>query len=105
MSQWPKCRIVDLSIPLMNFSYEPQQTEIVYWDHELFGRQSCKNMGVDPADLPDGMGNSSEILNVGSHAGTHLGCALSLWAALGRQTRQANRRGSVRVVLRRWGGS
>lgn len=72
MSEWPRCRIVDLSVPLMSFSFEPQKTEIVYWDHELFGRQACKNMGVDPADLPDGMGTSSETLSVGSHAGTHL---------------------------------
>ncbi|HBK79491.1 MAG TPA: cyclase [Nitrospinae bacterium] len=72
MVDWPNFRIVDLSVPLMNFSHEPQSTEIVYWDHELFGRQCCRNLGVDPADLPDGMGTSSETLKVGSHAGTHL---------------------------------
>lgn len=72
MDSWPNCRLVDLSIPLMNSSYEPQETKIVYWDHELFGRQCCKSMGVDPADLPDGMGTSSENLEIGSHAGTHL---------------------------------
>ena len=72
MVEWPKCRIIDLSIPIMNHAMEPQTQVISYWDHEAFGRRICKQMGVDPNDLPDGMATSSETLEVMTHAGTHL---------------------------------
>ena len=69
---WPKIRLVDLSVPIMNCAFEPQEQVIMYWTHEEFGRQAAKNMGIDPNDLPDGMGTSSETLRVASHAATHL---------------------------------
>ena len=70
--QWPKCRLVDLSVPIMNNAMEPQEQVIMYWDHATFGRKICKDLGVDPTALPDGMGNASETLHVHSHAGTHI---------------------------------
>jgi len=44
MVDWPKVRLVDLSVPIMNNAFEPQEQVIMYWDHEAYGRMAAKNM-------------------------------------------------------------
>lgn len=44
MVEWPKCRIVDLGVPIMNGAMEPQEQVITYWDHEAHGRREPERL-------------------------------------------------------------
>ncbi|MCC7104012.1 MAG: cyclase family protein [Chloroflexi bacterium] len=66
-------RIIDLSVPLRNYSMEGQDQEIRYVDHREFARRLAYIFGVQPQSIPvPGVHQSFEYLNLSSHAGTHV---------------------------------
>lgn len=67
-------RIIDLSVPLRNNSFDASPQEIIYYTHRERARIICKQHGIAPDDLyPDATaGGANEVLTLGSHAGTHV---------------------------------
>lgn len=66
-------RIVDLSIPIRNASFDTQQQHIEYIDHYTMARQRATAYQIQPGDLPlPGVHSASEIVTLSSHAGTHM---------------------------------
>jgi len=66
-------RIIDLSVPIMNYSMDTHEQSISYLDHQEVARQRAKSYGV-PADrfpLP-GVHSASEVVTLSTHAGTHM---------------------------------
>ncbi|MEE9276594.1 MAG: cyclase family protein [bacterium] len=69
-------RIIDLSVPLRNASYELSVPEITYLDHVTIGRRWAKEFGLERASaMPDGLGGASERIYLSSHSGTHIDSA------------------------------
>lgn len=65
-------RIIDLSLPMHNFSNLPTSWQIVYWDHEEGTGRIGKSLGLGRDDFPDGLGLAMEQVTALTHAGTHL---------------------------------
>ena len=66
-------KIIDLSVPIMNYSMDTHEQSIIYLDHREVARQRAKSYGV-PADrfpLP-GVHSASEVVTLSTHAGTHM---------------------------------
>jgi kynurenine formamidase len=65
-------RIIDLSVPLHNGSFDGMLLDINYITHEENGRRWALRFGVEVDDLPYSHGSSSEHIHIVSHAGTHV---------------------------------
>lgn len=66
-------RIIDLSVPLRNFSFDTQEQEIKYIDHNAIARRQSQVWGVEVDWLPNpGHHQSFEYVYLSSHAGTHI---------------------------------
>jgi len=66
-------KIIDLSVPIMNYSMDTHEQSIIYLDHREVARQRAKSYGL-PADrfpLP-GVHSASEGVTLSTHAGTHM---------------------------------
>lgn len=65
-------QVIDLSLPLMNHSFEPQSASIVYATHREIARRHSNAFGFALADFPDGVAGAMETVTVGTHVGTHM---------------------------------
>ena len=65
-------KIIDLSVPLKNGTWEPQKQEITYTDHKEGAKLAAVRFGLDPSDFPDGMAWAVEQVNLSTHSGTHV---------------------------------
>ena len=65
-------KIIDLSLPQVNFAFLPVSPEIDYWDHEEGTRRIGKGLGLSSRDFPDGLALAMEKVTALTHAGTHL---------------------------------
>jgi kynurenine formamidase len=65
-------KIIDLSVPLVNKSFEPWPPVIHFFDHREGAREASRAMGVRPDDFPDGLGAAMEEIHAITHTGTHL---------------------------------
>jgi kynurenine formamidase len=67
-------RIIDLSVPLRNNSYDPSPQEIHYYTHRERARLLAKQYGLSPHDLypDDEAAGANEVVTAGSHAATHV---------------------------------
>lgn len=66
-------RIVDLSLPIRNYSFDTQEQHIEYIDHAELARSRAKVYGIQPDDLPlPGIHSATERVTLSSHAGTHI---------------------------------
>lgn len=67
------CRLVDLSVPIMNESFDTQEQHIEYMSHEEVARGRAKAYGIQPSDLPlPGVHSAMERVTLSTHAGTHM---------------------------------
>jgi kynurenine formamidase len=66
--------IIDLSVPLRNYSFDTSPLRITYYDHVERGRLMAQQNGFELTDMyPDpGIGGSNEDVTLSSHAGTHV---------------------------------
>lgn len=64
-------RIIDLSVPIENFSYEGFPPEVHFWTHREGARALAKPLGLKPDDFPDGIALAWESFHGITHAGTH----------------------------------
>lgn len=69
-------RIIDLSVSLDNFAYEPRSPRIVRYDHREWARSVAQSLGLSPSDFPDGMGNAMDFVEASTHSGTHVDAPL-----------------------------
>lgn len=67
-------RIIDLSVPIRNNSFDISPQQIVYHDHREGGRAQAKRHGFGAVDeYPNqGLGGANETVTLGSHAATHV---------------------------------
>lgn len=65
-------RVIDLSIPLENFSSEPYPPQVIYYDHRAGARRLALLAGVEPTDFPETMALASETVTASTHSGTHI---------------------------------
>ncbi len=65
-------QIIDLSLPLQNFSYSPNGPQITYYDHAEGARRLGKQLGVSPEAFPDSLGLATETLTLFTHCSTHM---------------------------------
>ena len=68
-----RTRIIDLSVPLMNYSMDTHEQTIHYLDHAEVARQRAKTYDI-PADrfpVPH-VHTASEVVTLTTHAGTHV---------------------------------
>ena len=66
-------QLYDLASTMQNDGMEPMEMEIDYLDHRMTARRLAKQLGISLQDLPgDGLFAAEEIVNFGSHHGTHL---------------------------------
>src|SRR5215510_4294377 len=68
-----RVRIIDLSVPLMNYSMDTHEQTIHYLDHAEVARQRAKTYDI-PADrfpVPH-QHTASEVVTLTTHAGTHV---------------------------------
>lgn len=73
MPQLKNVRLVDLSLPIRNASFDTQEQHIEYTDHYEMGRLRCKAYGIEPDDLPlPGVHSAMERAILSTHAGTHV---------------------------------
>lgn len=68
-------RIIDLSVPLRNNAFETAPADITYFSHRDGARRWAKIWGIDPDDLPDGLGAANERVQLTTHSGTHVDSA------------------------------
>ena len=64
--------IIDLSLPIVSFGWEPLPVKIYRFDHEEGSRYVGGPLGLSPDDFPNKTGPAVEELVIHSHAGTHL---------------------------------
>lgn len=69
-------RIIDLSVPLMNNSFEPSSASIIYHRHGEVARRHCNAFGFKLSDFPDGIASAMETVTTGTHVGTHMDAPL-----------------------------
>jgi kynurenine formamidase len=65
-------KIIDLSVPLHNGTFDGMLLEINYITHAENGRRWAQRFGVEVDDLPFGHGSASEQVHLVTHAGTHV---------------------------------
>lgn len=65
-------KIIDLSVPLHNGTFDGMLLDVHYITHEENGRRWALRYGVEVDDLPFGHGSSSEQIHLVSHCGTHI---------------------------------
>ena len=66
-------RLVDLSLPIRNESFDPQEQRIEYFDHRQVARGRAKAYGIQLDDLPlPGVHAAMERVSLSTHAGTHV---------------------------------
>jgi kynurenine formamidase len=63
-------RLVDLSLPLMNSSFEPQRTSVVLRDHDLQARAKAKQLRWPVGEAPHS--SAMDEVDASTHAGTHV---------------------------------
>jgi len=66
-----KMNIIDLSVPLENYSVS-QPPSIQYFDHKDGARFLGSRIGVNPVHFPEEIAVAFEIVTASTHAGTHL---------------------------------
>jgi kynurenine formamidase len=73
-----KVRLIDLSIPLKNFSMEGPNfsPQIIRWDCYETARRRCSASGINPHDIPGGMHLFSDWVSLSTHSGTHVDAPL-----------------------------
>ncbi|MGH2507754.1 MAG: cyclase family protein [Ktedonobacteraceae bacterium] len=73
MTEGKQTRLVDLSLPIRNASFDTQEQHIEYTDHYEMGRLRAKAYGVQPDELPmPGVHAAMERVTLSTHAGTHM---------------------------------
>jgi kynurenine formamidase len=65
-------KIIDLSLPIVSFGWEPGDVKIYRYDHDEGSRFVGGPLGLSPSDFPNGSGPAFEEMVVHTHAGTHL---------------------------------
>lgn len=65
-------KIIDLSVPLHNGTFDGMLLDINYITHDENGRRWAQRFGVEVDDLPYGHGSASEQVHLVTHAGTHV---------------------------------
>ena len=66
-------RLVDLSLPIRNASFDTQEQHIEYTDHREVARGRAKAYGISLDDLPlPGVHSAMERVTLSTHAGTHV---------------------------------
>jgi len=93
-----RVRVIDLSLPLMNYSMDTHEQTIQYFDHAEVARQRAKTYDI-PADrfpVPH-LHTATEVVTLTTHAGT-----VALRADVRRSAGAHDRRNTARVVLWRW---
>lgn len=66
-------KIVDLSLPIRNASFDTQEQHIEYTNHYEMGRLRAKAYGIQPDELPlPGVHAAMERVTLSTHAGTHM---------------------------------
>lgn len=72
-----KVKLIDLSTPLQNYSFEPRPAQITYIDHEDWVGQTCRLIdGLQPSDIPNGRANAMDFVQLSTHTATHLDAPL-----------------------------
>ena len=73
MSTTRQTRLVDLSLPIRNASFDTQEQHIEYTDHREVARGRAKAYGISLDDLPlPGVHSAMERVTLSTHAGTHV---------------------------------
>lgn len=73
MANTTSMRLVDLSVPIRNASFDTQEQHIEYTDHYEMARLRAKAYGIQPDDLPEpGVHSAMERVTLSTHAGTHM---------------------------------
>jgi len=70
------CRLVDLSVPMGNFGFEPRSPKITRYGHREYVRALSQNLGLKPEDFPDSMSNAMDFVEASTHSGTHVDAPL-----------------------------
>ncbi len=73
-----RVRLIDLSIPLKNFSMEGPSfsPQITRWDGFETARRRCSVSGINPQEIPGGFHLSSDWVSLSTHSGTHMDAPL-----------------------------
>lgn len=66
-----KIKVIDLSVPLENYSFSQPPT-IQYVDHKEGARFLSAKIGVNPEHFPGGLAVAFEFVTASTHAATHL---------------------------------
>lgn len=73
MSLSAPVRLVDLSLPIRDKSFDPQEQRIEYFDHRQVARSRAKAYGIQLDALPlPGVHSAMERVSLSTHAGTHV---------------------------------
>jgi kynurenine formamidase len=67
-----KGRFVDLSVPIEESESEPFKPQVQHQDHSAGAEVMSQIFGVEPRDLPGGLGWANDNITLITHAGTHL---------------------------------
>jgi kynurenine formamidase len=70
-----RIQVIDLSVPLRNNAFETAPADITYFSHRDGSRRWAKIWGINPDDLPDGLGAANERIQLTTHSGTHMDSA------------------------------
>lgn len=65
------CRIVDLSLPIINGGGFGKPARIRYSDHRSRGKTLADQVGIDPADIGNCANAMEEFSSLTTHTGTH----------------------------------
>jgi kynurenine formamidase len=63
-------QLIDLSLPIMNCSFEPEQSQLHTVHHEMGRRRNAKAMGIKSSDVVHG--SAMDTIETYTHAGTHV---------------------------------